>query len=146
MSKLNTTQTAFHPKNWRRPPSTPASTASLPNPATAAEAEFRVLVQRNGANARWCAWIADRPEVVVEGDEAMAAFDAIIALQRDRLPDPYQLRVDDKLSRGGHIEVLLTGRPRERKPCPSCKGTGKYVGLSIVEPCDACQGAGHMPG
>ena len=110
-----------------------------------AEQEFRILVERNSNNTCWSAWFADRPEVVVEGDEAMAAFDAIIAMQRDRLPDPYQLRVDDQQSRGGHIEVLLSGRARERKPCPSCKGSGKYVGLSIVEPCDVCGGAGDLP-
>jgi DnaJ-class molecular chaperone len=30
--------------------------------------------------------------------------------------------------------------------CPDCKGSGKYVGLQIVEPCTLCNGSGKSRG
>ena len=29
--------------------------------------------------------------------------------------------------------------------CPDCKGSGEYVGLSVVEECRRCLGAGMVP-
>lgn len=116
-----------------------------PAAADAASVELRIVVERAPATGRWTAWFQDLPGQVIEGDEAMTAFDTLVASQRDRLPDPYQLRVDDRRSRGGHIEVLMSGRRRERQICPTCKGSGKYVGLTVVEACDACGGTGSVP-
>lgn len=107
--------------------------------------QFRIVVERNTGDTRWSAWFHDQPSVVIEGEEAMAAFDLLVSMERERLPDPYQLRVDDKQSRGGHIEVLLTGRARAMQRCSVCKGTGQYVGLSVVEPCSSCGGRGQTP-
>src|SRR5690606_24523750 len=28
--------------------------------------------------------------------------------------------------------------------CPDCAGTGRYVGLNVVEPCSTCEGTGHV--
>ncbi|MCC7423945.1 MAG: hypothetical protein IT428_27080 [Planctomycetaceae bacterium] len=116
----------------------PVVNAALP-PGTI---ELRIIVERLAKTGRWSAWFQDEPAAALEGDEAMVVFDTLVAARRDRLPDPYQLRVDDRRSRGGHIEVLMTGKRRERLPCPTCKGSGKYVGLSIVEPCSTCEGTG----
>lgn len=30
--------------------------------------------------------------------------------------------------------------------CEDCKGTGKYVGLIVIEPCAACGGSGEVAG
>ena len=29
------------------------------------------------------------------------------------------------------------------EPCPDCGGTGKYVGLHVIEPCQGCEGTGR---
>jgi len=31
-----------------------------------------------------------------------------------------------------------------KKECPDCKGSGKYVGLSVVEDCRLCKGSGEV--
>lgn len=32
---------------------------------------------------------------------------------------------------------------RVREACPDCKGTGRYVGLNMVEECGTCRGSGR---
>lgn len=106
--------------------------------------ELRIIVERVAGGGRWAAWFQHNPAGAIQGDEAMTAFDSLLNSHRDTLPDPYQIRVDDRRSRGGHIEVLLVGRPRKRSTCPACKGSGKYVGLSVVEACSTCAGTGTV--
>lgn len=41
---------------------------------------------------------------------------------------------------------ILCGQPLEPvKICPDCKGTKRYVGLNLDEPCAACDGSGFVP-
>lgn len=106
--------------------------------------ELRIIVERVAAGGKWAAWFQHNPGGAIQGDEAMTAFDSLLNTHRDALPDPYQIRVDDRRSRGGHIEVLLVGKPRKRTTCPACKGTGKYIGLNVVEACTTCAGRGTI--
>jgi hypothetical protein len=106
--------------------------------------ELRIIVERVPAGGRWAAWFQHNPGGAIQGDEAMTAFDSLLNAHREALPDPYQIRVDDRRSRGGHIEVLLVGKPRRRATCPACKGSGKYVGLNVVESCSSCRGTGTV--
>ncbi|MGH7201267.1 MAG: response regulator, partial [Planctomycetaceae bacterium] len=46
---------------------------------------------------------------------------------------------EDELLRS--IERAINSR---RGPCPQCKGTGQYVGLNVIEACDACNGTGRV--
>ena len=55
-------------------------------------------------------------------------------------------RSDDELLRA--LERLSTGLKVERRDpgeiCPECKGSGQYVGFSVVEDCKRCHGAGRI--
>lgn len=41
------------------------------------------------------------------------------------------------------VPLLREGVIRDPVRCPECKGTGKYVGFLLVEPCQRCQGSGR---
>lgn len=106
--------------------------------------ELRAIVERDPHGQRWQAWFEHESHLVYEGDEALAAFDRLIAGNRGKVPDSYHLKIDDRTSRGGHIEVVLWASAPVRRPCPACGGSGKYVGLAVVETCRTCGGAGDV--
>lgn len=106
--------------------------------------ERRAIVERDAAARRWKAWFDDEPQHICFADEALAAFDRLVDSRKTRLPEPYQLKIDDRASRGGHIEVLIWAGDATQQPCPTCGGSGKYVGLSVVEDCQTCGGAGQV--
>jgi DnaJ-class molecular chaperone len=33
---------------------------------------------------------------------------------------------------------------KDHTKCPDCKGTGRYIGLGVDEPCKRCDGAGWI--
>lgn len=55
-------------------------------------------------------------------------------------------RSDDELLKA--LERLSTGLKVERrdpgKICPDCKGSGEYVGFSVVDDCKTCHGTGRV--
>jgi hypothetical protein len=42
------------------------------------------------------------------------------------------------------VEIVLKDHwiEQSREPCPDCGGTGKYVGLNLIETCVSCRGLG----
>jgi hypothetical protein len=104
----------------------------------------RAIVERDPLGRRWKAWFDDEPQHICFADEALAAFDRLVDSRRHRIPEPYQLKIDDQASRGGHIEVVLWSREASPQTCPACHGSGKYVGLSVVEDCRTCGGSGEV--
>jgi hypothetical protein len=106
--------------------------------------ELRAIVERDPKGKRWRAWFDHEPQAVFDGDEALAAFDRLVMGSREKVPETYHLKIDDRTSRGGHIEVLLWANEPVRRTCPACGGSGKYVGLSVVEACRTCNGAGEV--
>ena len=106
--------------------------------------ERRAIVERDTQGRRWKAWFENEPQHVCFADEALAAFDRLVESCKARLPEPYQLKIDDRASRGGHIEVLLWSGDAALQACPACHGSGKYVGLAVGEPCRTCGGTGEV--
>jgi DNA-binding NtrC family response regulator len=39
----------------------------------------------------------------------------------------------------------MNGRNKVSRPaCPDCRGSGQYVGLTVIESCQTCGGSGHL--
>jgi hypothetical protein len=111
-----------------------AATRTNPLPAEGT----RVIVHRADATRQWSAWFVDQPH---ETAAAPNAADAVWQLLKNwgvDLGTAHILPDRDKCSSElGHFEMLDLPH---KIPCPDCKGSGTYVGLSVVESCRRCGG------
>ena len=91
----------------------------------------RVVVTNTAGH--WTAWQAGSPQVAFGGDTAAVA---IRRLCEAAGIDGTQI-VADHVRCSEDVMEFLVG---EMDDCPDCGGTGRYVGLNVVEDCRVCGG------
>ena len=62
---------------------------------------------------------------------------------RGRREPAKDIVIDSEACRDGHLEFVVVTAKRD--PCPDCKGSGKYVGFTVIEDCQTCKGTGFTP-
>jgi hypothetical protein len=96
---------------------------------------MRLIAERIGSG-RWGCYAEGKPEVSASAPlpgGALQRLCAILGLPAaayaaiHRTPERI---IYDRIRRG------------TERPCPDCRGTGEYVGFTVVEPCRACGGSG----
>ena len=90
-------------------------------------------------HGHWSASFAGRPEISYSGNTALVAAKRLVRAVEGL--DEITLRIVGQSENGRRAE--LTVRPASwGGECPDCGGTGRYVGLTLVEECRACGGTG----
>ena len=107
--------------------------AAVPN-----EDSIRMIVQRGPAGRDWSAWLDGHPEQAAGGHTVMSAVNRWLQLNSDRFPGPFATRINEEKSSLDHRVVILSSVAR----CPECGGTGRYVGLTVIETCRKRDGTG----
>lgn len=101
---------------------------------------IRIIAKRT-QSGDWSAWFDGRPQVVFRGSTARQAASRLVDQVLGR--DAVELQPLVRSKANG--TVIFAGEAR-RVPCPDCDGSGSYVGLTVVEPCDVCGGTGRVTG
>lgn len=83
---------------------------------------------------RWDCHREDAPHRVTGGPSPSAAFLRCCKIHQ---VDPREFVASEQSA------TRIVFRPRGA--CPACGGSGKYVGLTVVEPCGTCGGTGTGP-
>ncbi|HUG93310.1 MAG TPA: hypothetical protein VML55_20890 [Planctomycetaceae bacterium] len=99
---------------------------------------LRIVVERGRGGRDWSASLEGEPQQACGGSSVAAALNRWLQLNRHRFPGPYMAHFDASQSSLDRQVVVLAVPP----PCPDCGGSGRYVGLSLVENCRACGGSG----
>jgi hypothetical protein len=110
----------------------------MSEPAVTTDKPVRVLAFR-APDGCWRAWLDSEPDVCVSDRTARAA--AMQLVRADPGLDPASLEVVERS--GGSGFVVFAVSRSESAPCPDCGGSGRYVGLAVVEACRACRGTGQ---
>lgn len=100
------------------------------------------VLTRQPEGSSWIARLADSPAAEFVGRSPAEALGYLLRGNGWAMSDVV-LNMDPDRSNisAGHAEVLITlRRPGLEKVCPDCRGSGQYVGLSVVETCHACGG------
>ena len=101
---------------------------------------LRMIAERGPTGRDWSAWLHDEPRQACGGATVTGAVRRWLKLNSDRFPGPYALMLDKEESTLDRRVVLLTSVTK----CPACGGTGKYVGLAVVDDCKTCSGTGMV--
>ena len=102
-------------------------------------AEGLVHIYAAAEHGHRSASFAGRPEISYSGNTALVAAKRLVRAVEG---------LDESTLRGvGQSEngclAALTVRPTDwGSECPECGGTGRYVGLAVIEECEACGGSG----
>ena len=97
-----------------------------------------LIVERGPGGRDWSACLEDEPQRGCGGATISKAVRRWLALNRDRFPGPYAMQLDKQQSTLDRRVMLLTAT----STCPECGGSGRYVGLILVENCKTCDGSG----
>lgn len=101
---------------------------------------MKIIVEYDNQAGKWDAWCDDRPDARYTGGSAVTALRRILQSNVTGGADWTSLEVDPTSStRQRHVYTIKTALVR---PCPDCGGTGRYIGLIVIEPCHACAGTG----
>lgn len=105
--------------------------------------DIRIVIQK--LNNRWLARFSDKTGRVFEGDDPFIAARILIQNSPERGFCTEDFEPDPQSNRWNRLELRLVkpNRSQGGKPCPDCGGTGKYVGLDVVETCATCGGSGR---
>lgn len=103
-----------------------------------------IIVRYELAYDRWLACFSASRQIVFGGELPSIAirklFDAV-----DPLTGSYELRCDHDWSDTGDVpqpRFIRWDPPDLFFSCPSCNGSGEYVGLLLREECRTCRGRG----
>ena len=97
-----------------------------------------LLIAERVGTCRWDCRAEERPEVSASAPlplEAMRRLCGILGL-----PASCYVAVERTTNR----IVFRKGVSEPTGPCPDCGGSGRYVGLIVVEPCRTCRGSGSI--
>jgi len=98
----------------------------------------RVIVHRTSDTKQWSAWFLDDPQETAAAPNAADAVWQLLQSCGIDLGAAHILPDRDKCSsEKGHFEMVVLPL---KIPCPDCKGSGTYVGLSVIEECRRCRG------
>lgn len=90
-----------------------------------------LLVAEKCLDGRWVCHREGRPEIAVAGPSYMVTI--------KRFCDAHGLNLlGFSLLEKGPERVVVRLAP----VCPDCRGSGRYVGLNVVEDCPSCDGTG----
>jgi hypothetical protein len=103
------------------------------------ETSLRVLAFR-APDGCWRAWLDSQPDVCVSDMTARAAATRLVKGTPGL--DAGSLQVIERS--GGSGFVVFAVSRSEPLRCPDCGGSGRYVGLTVVEDCRACGGRGFL--
>lgn len=104
----------------------------------------RIIVEQQPGRDDWQAWFSDAPHSSFVGDNTRLAIKNLLDHHPERIPSRYRLRVDRQRYQRGHFELLISSARGCTSTCPECRGTGRYIGLTVIEPCSACGGTGVL--
>lgn len=90
-------------------------------------------------DGHWSASFDEHPEFAFGADSAVLAAKRLVRSAEDL--DESTLRTVYR-SEDGRL-AALTVRRSGGGGCPECGGTGRYIGLAVVEECRACGGSGR---
>lgn len=95
----------------------------------------------------WSARFDDGTPDSFGGPDAFAAIRRLLENSSARHLTLDDFEPDLDKCRLNRMEMVLkdrdSGNGGRKEPCPECSGTGRYVGLTVVEPCGACGGLGN---
>lgn len=95
---------------------------------------------------QWVAHFEYTPQVASGGDLPVVAMRRLLETT-EAAPDSYPLICDtDRAGSGVLHRTLLWQPPDVLFPCPTCDGTGEYVGFLDRETCKVCGGRKVVPG
>jgi len=100
------------------------------------------VLKRQPEGLSWIARLADNPTAEFSGKSPSEALGCLLRGNGWTMSEVV-LNMDPDRSNisAGHAEVLIrVRRPGLETVCPDCRGSGRYVGLSVVETCHACGG------
>jgi hypothetical protein len=99
-----------------------------------------IIARFDAFAGQWVAHFERTPQVAFGGDLPVVAIRRLLA-GTEAAPETYPLVCNwDRVGDGVLHRLVIWQPPRVLFPCPTCKGTGQYVGLSEVGPCKACGG------
>lgn len=115
----------------------------MPTSTQAKHASLRIIAE--DVHGYWTASFADSTsKEIYRGNDAMDAIQRLIDNSSRWHLQLEDFEPDWENCSAHHLEMVLVKPLRRRKPCPDCGGTGKYVGLNVVEPCAKCKGRGSL--
>lgn len=108
--------------------------ASVGNPLTQ-------IRGRRDLYGNWFAWYSARPNHASQGGTPQEAVAALLRRSDASIDDWNVLAMVQADAEGlDEFEIDLASNA----PCPECRGTGRYVGLTHVEDCGMCRGSGQL--
>ena len=106
---------------------------------------LRLIAARGPANRDWSVWLEGEPRQACGGMTPMSAGRRWLALNRERFPGPFDVRRVQQESTLDRQVIFLSRKTAAETTCPECDGSGRYVGLNLVEDCALCGGDGVVP-
>jgi hypothetical protein len=105
-----------------------------------------IIVRFDHRASQWVAHFEHTPQVAFGGDLPVVAMRRLLE-GTEALSDTYPLVCDtDQVGSGVLFRDLIWQPPEVLFPCPTCSGTGRYVGLIEAATCKACGGRKVVPG
>jgi hypothetical protein len=114
------------------------------NPASESR-PLRLIAGRGPTNQDWSVWLESEPQQACGGMTPMNAVRRWLELNETRFPGPFDVRRIQQESTLDRQVIFLNRKTTAEATCPECDGSGRYVGLHLVEDCAACGGAGVVP-
>lgn len=115
----------------------------MSTPARTTHASLRIIAE--DVHGYWTASFAEASSHEIHrGRDAMDAIQRLIDNTSQWNLHLEDFEPDWENCSAHHLEMVLIKPLRRRKSCPDCGGTGKYVGLNIVESCATCEGRGSL--
>lgn len=114
--------------------------ATVPMPTASPRQQMRILIQRDPRSTDWIARFKDDPNCHYRSASPEAALNGLLRRNPHKLPPHYGVAEVESNYWKGLIEAVVFAKT----PCPDCNGTGKYVGLNVIEACATCAGTGSI--
>ena len=99
------------------------------------------IVSERDASGHWSAWLDGESHFACGGPTALSAVNRLLRMIEDQFPKKHHIIASEKSSIDREVFTL---KPVTNTPCLECGGTGKSVGLTIIEECAACNGRGFL--
>lgn len=101
------------------------------------------IIARHMPQGHWAAWFDGRSWMPYIGSTPQMAAQRLVYAQRGL--DVSSLRLIEQ-SRGQAVFSVggAPSPPRPTRACPDCRGSGQYVGFTVIESCRTCSGLGWV--
>lgn len=102
------------------------------------------IIARHMPQGHWAAWFDGRSWMPCIGTTPLMAAQRLVAAQRGL--SPHSLRMVEQ-SRNQAVFAISDDPvpvPQTLRSCPDCRGSGQYVGFTVIEDCRRCSGSGRI--